>query len=145
QQPWLVQLNYLRLSDPAVAPMPEPDANRPSALAQFDPAQAIPIDVQIARLWRGDEDLGSISFQLRPIDHGLRLLNVSGTLRNVTLAQRDDRPTSLTWTRRDGVDHSAFGARLNVTDAADALRSWRYEPVLTSRSEEHTSELQSRE
>src|SRR5690606_15954751 len=98
QQPWLVQLNYLRLSDPAVAPMPEPDANRPSALAQFDPAQAIPIDVQIARLWRGDEDLGSISFQLRPIDHGLRLLNVSGTLRNVTLAQRDDRPTSLTWT-----------------------------------------------
>jgi uncharacterized protein (TIGR02099 family) len=132
QQPWNAKLSYLRL--PALATTPTAAVeNNLSTFAEIDPAKIIPIDVTIGHLWRGNEELGSLSMQLRPVEAGLRVDNLSGQLRNVTITGRGAQPASMTWTRRDGIDHSEFNARLQVDDVGVALQRWHYEPVLTSK------------
>jgi uncharacterized protein (TIGR02099 family) len=137
QQPWGVKLNYLRLPESAATPTPAStpapaSAEAPSALAQVDPTKIMPVDLTVDHLWRGNEELGSLALQLRPIDAGVQISNVSSQLRHLSIVDRDGQPASLTWTRRDGVDRSEFKARLVVGNVADVLQSWKYEPVVTS-------------
>jgi uncharacterized protein YhdP len=133
QQPWVAKLSYLRLPAPAAEPVPAA-GEKPSALAKIDPAKIIPIDLSIGHLWRGTEELGSLALQLRPIEAGLRAENLTGQLREVTIGAHGDKPASMSWTRREGIDQTEFSARLQVDDIAKALQRWRYEPVLTSKS-----------
>ncbi|MDB6062558.1 MAG: hypothetical protein JWM78_2661 [Verrucomicrobiaceae bacterium] len=132
QQPWIAKLNYVRLPAAAAEPV-VPTTTPHSALEQIDPTKIIPIDISIEHLSRGGEEWGSLSMQLRPIADGMRIENVFGQLRDVTIGPRGEQPASMTWTRRDGVDRSSFNAHLVVDDAAVALQRWHYEPVLTSK------------
>lgn len=136
-QPWRAQLNYLRLPAPVIEP---PASAAPAAgaskalLDSVDPATISAVDLHIDHLWRGEEELGWIDLQLRPIENGLRLDKLSGQLRAVTIEPRGEQPASLSWTRRDGVHRSEFSGRLAVGDIRTALQRWQYEPVLTSKS-----------
>lgn len=145
QLPWTAKLNYLRLPAPASAsataaapastPAPtDAGATKPSQLAQIDPTKITPVDISIDHLWRGNEELGSLALQLRPIEAGVQITSIKSQLRNITIVGRDAQPARLTWTRRDGVDRSEFNARIEVGNVADALQSWKYEPVLTSKA-----------
>lgn len=133
QQPVSVKLDYLRFPAPAPVQAAEPVAGKHSALEQIDPAKIIPVDLSIDHLWRGNEELGSLAMQLRPIDSGLRLDNISGQLRGITIAANGEQPAKLLWTRSDGVHRSELNARLQIDDSAQALQRWQYEPVLTSK------------
>ena len=124
----MARLDYLRLA----APAPNPDPNAPSALAGVDPAQALPVDLHIGQLWRGDENWGSVGFRLRPIPDGLRLEQLTGQLRGLSFEGIGNAPASLTWTRRDGVHHSRFDGRLAVTDLGLVMQRWNYERAITS-------------
>lgn len=127
-QPWQIHLDYLHL--PPAAPAAAPS----DALAGVDPANAIPVDLRVDRLWRGDEELGWVELQLRPHDGGMQAQRVLGELRGIAIGPRDDQPATLTWTRRDGVDHTQFSGRLAVADIGPVLQRFRFEKALSSKS-----------
>lgn len=132
-QPWRAQLNYLRLPAPVQRAPHESAGSDNSPLANTDPRDASAIDVHIDHLWRGEEELGWVEAQVRPIENGMRLDNLKGQLRTVKIEGRDQLPATLSWTRTDDIDRSEFTGRLAVDDIGQALQRWHYEPVLTSK------------
>lgn len=126
--PWQLHLDYLHLPPPA-AP-----GTTAGALADVDPANTIPVDLRIDRLWRGDEEWGWVALQLRPLDGGMQARAVTGELRGIAIGPREAGPATLTWTRRDGVDHTQFSGRLGVSDIGPVLERFRFEKALTSKS-----------
>lgn len=134
--PWRAQLNYLRL--PA-ASLQNPNVDDPasendsSPIARADPRDISAVDLHIDHLWLGDEELGWIEMQLRPIENGVRFDRLQGQLRTVRIEPRGEQATSMTWTREGENDRSEFNGRFAVEDVGKALQRWRYEPVLTSK------------
>ncbi|HET8709971.1 MAG TPA: AsmA-like C-terminal region-containing protein, partial [Spongiibacteraceae bacterium] len=138
-QPWRAQLNYLRLPKPAGntantqnAAVENTDVEH-SPIADLDPRNAIAVDLSIDHLWYGDEDIGSVATQVRPIENGMRLEDVKGQLRAVKIEAREQQPASLTWVRDEAGDHSNFVGRLSVSDIGKVLQRWHYEPVVASK------------
>lgn len=138
-QPWHAQLNYLRLpaavsaSDAAAANAQEDAEDNGSLIADADPRNVSAIDIHIDHLWRGDEDLGWIETQIRPIENGMRLENLKGRLRDVRIEPGAQQPAYLSWVREGDSNSSEFVGRLAVDNIEQALQRWRYEPVLTSK------------
>jgi len=131
-QPWLAQMDYVRLPAPVPTPPGTPPA--PSNLESVDPAKAIPVDLRIDHLWRGDEDWGWLDLHLRPVPGGLSLQQLSGEMRGIRFEPRGQEPASLTWIRNENGHHSQFAGRLAVDSMGRVLERWGYERVLTAKT-----------
>jgi len=133
-------LNALRLPAPTPDVVPAPavaPAPSPSALAQIDPAKTVAVDVHIRELWRGDENWGALGFRLRPVANGLRLDQLSGTVRGIQLQPSankgaDTTPAQITWLRRGDLHTTRFVGRLATDDIGNVLERWHFEKAMTS-------------
>ena len=142
EQPLRAQLNYLRFPAPTSSAASnsatehsaqENPADDDSPIMRTDPRDIPAVDLRIDQLWYGDENLGWVETQIRPLENGLRLGNLSGQLRSVKIEAREQQPAQLNWIREGDSDFTQFVGRLAVDDVAQALQRWRYEPVLTSK------------
>lgn len=127
QLPWQLHLERLHLA----AAGGEAPAEW---LADVQPESLPAADVRIDALWRGDENWGTVAFQLRPQPQGLRLDQLNGTLRELRLRGQEGRPASLVWRRGPGGDSTEFNGRLEVGDLGRAMTRWQYERIITTRS-----------
>jgi len=83
------------------------------------------IDVVVEQAMVGDEDFGNWSFSLRPLDEGLRVTDLTGRFRHLTIKARDGSAgASLYWNWEDGQEFSGLDARVESDDIAAAFSAW---------------------
>ncbi|MDR0276811.1 MAG: TIGR02099 family protein [Paucimonas sp.] len=122
-----IAINLQALHLPAPDPAEESSPDAPDPLASVDPRNIPALDLNIAKLFRGDALLGSWSLKLRPTPRGLALndldLNLNGLLVD----------GSAGWEGVPGASSSWFKGRLEGKNLADVLKAWNFAPSVTSR------------
>lgn len=102
------------------------------AITELEPGGWPALEFAVGALYLDGELLGGLRFDLTPMEEGLRLDGLGGSLRGVSITgQPDQRGASLTW-RRDPTEHSEFRGRLLSGDLARVLTRFGYEPALTN-------------
>ncbi|NBA97097.1 YhdP family protein [Pseudomonas sp. R5(2019)] len=124
--PIAINLTTVRLSAPDPAAVTE--ENPPDPLASSDPRKIPAMDVQIGKLFQGDELLGAWSMKLRPTATGVAFNNMSLGLKGMTLAGNAG------WEGAPGATSSWFKGRLEGKNLADVLKAWKFAPTVTSES-----------
>ncbi|MCZ6888497.1 MAG: DUF3971 domain-containing protein [Gammaproteobacteria bacterium] len=126
-RPWRVTLNEVRL------PEADESAGDPIDLDLLEVIVAA--DVVVERIYRGDENLGSWRFGLRPTDDGLRITNLSAEIRGLHIEATED----MWWRRSDNSTH--FTGRVEGTDLSVILPQWDYAASIESESAWLTGDL----
>lgn len=135
--PLVVEIDYLRF--PA-APKPPDTPESPESLRKRlgpspdeDPLSETlitrlpPMDLDIARVWRGDEDYGRWRMQLRkPRPDELAINNLDAEIKGLRITATE----GVRWTAAD--DLTAFAGNIEIGNLAEVLPQWRYAPSVAS-------------
>ncbi|MGE8408553.1 MAG: YhdP family protein [Pseudomonas sp.] len=126
--PLVVNLQTLHLPaaepvDPAAVDVPD----APDPLASVDPRKIPAVDLSIAKLFRGDDLLGSWSFKLRPTAKGVVFNDLDLDLKGLLV------DGSAGWEGAPGASSSWYKGRLEGKNLADVLKAWDFAPTVTSR------------
>ena len=123
--PIVVDLPTLRLppADPADATAPE----APDPLAATDPRKVPSVNVNIGKLFRGDDLLGSLSLKLRPTARGVAFNDLDLNLKGLAI------DGSAGWEGVPGASSSWYKGRLQGGDLAEVLKAWGFAATVTSR------------
>lgn len=113
--------------------LPKPKASAAKPLDGIDPRSLLDVDLDIAKLSIGDEQLGSVGFDLRTDQNGAYFNNVRGSLRGIELATVAGS-TNLTWLQDDtGRVSSQLQGQFGISDLGDVLESFSYPRVMETR------------
>lgn len=118
REPWQVRLNEVTLDAPAV----EGDPLDPVLIDSL-----IAADVVLDRVRVGDADYGSWQFGIRPVEEGVRLVDVRADLRGL----RIESTAPALWSR---VGRSYFQGSVTADDLKDVLPLWDFAPSVESES-----------
>ncbi|WP_373084289.1 YhdP family protein, partial [Zhongshania sp.] len=125
EQIYKVTLAYLNL--------PAASGAEGNSLAEIDPRGLLNVDLDIAKLRLGDEELGRIGFDLRSSDDGAHFYNVRGNLRGIELATVAGS-TNLHWLQdSSGVVSSQLQGQFGVGDLGAVLERFGYSRVMETR------------
>ncbi|NRH27292.1 YhdP family protein [Pseudomonas sp. MS19] len=123
--PIVVNLDYLKLP----APKPTADgAPSPDVLGSIDPADVPPIDLNIKLVSLGERQLGSWSFNARPLANGVQFSNLALQLSGATMSG------TVGWQGAAGSASSWYKGRLEGENLVDTLVAWGFAPSATSES-----------
>ncbi len=128
-QPLDIKLQRLLL--PAELLAADETAPKPAATERFDPASLPLVDFYAGGIMLGDDELGSLGFQLRPAEGAAMLRNIRGNIRGVLVSGAD-----LIWTGAiSGRDESTeFSGNLTVPNLGDTLEAFHYERVVEAKN-----------
>jgi uncharacterized protein (TIGR02099 family) len=124
----IVALEYLRLPELSAKPAEATEPEAPDALADFDPRRFPALDLRIAHVFLGDDDMGAWSLQARPDAQGVVFSALDIQLKGL---QMDG---SLGWQGAPGKTRSWYKGRLQGGQLAEVLSAWGY---AASASSEH--------
>lgn len=123
--PLAVDLQTLRL--PAADPASSQAKDAPDPLAEFDPRKVPSLDLNIDKLFRGDDLFGSWAMKLRPTAHGVAFNDVDLDLKGLRIDGGGG------WEGAPGASSSWFKGRLAGDNLADVLKAWNFAPSVSSR------------
>ncbi|MDD0972749.1 YhdP family protein [Pseudomonas fontis] len=115
---------HLPPADPAEADSPD----GPDPLASVDPRKIPAINLNIDKLFRGDDLLGSFALKVRPNAKGIALNDMDLNLKGGLLIDGDAG-----WEGAPGATSSWYKGRVEGKNLADVLKSWGFAPTVTSR------------
>lgn len=123
--PMTVRLQTLRLppADPAQAQAEE----GPDPLVSFDPRKVPALDLNIDKLYRGDDLFGSAAIKLRPNARGVSAQDIDLDFKGLHI------DGSGGWEGDVGATSSWYKGRLDGKNLADVLKAWGFAPTVTSR------------
>ena len=117
-QPWQVSLSELRL--PATE-----DAGDPLSTAVID--RLLAADVDLAKVFLGDEDYGSWKLSLRPDPQGVALTDIVANVRGLQIESTGD----VYWSREG---ETRFAGEVRAGNLIDVLTLWGFAPSVESES-----------
>lgn len=123
--PMVVDLQTLHL--PAADPAQAQAEDAPDPLASVDPRKVPALDLNIDKLFLGDDLLGSWAMKLRPIESGVALNGIALDLKGLRING------SGAWEGAPGASSSWYKGRLEGKNLADVLKAWGFAPTVTSR------------
>ncbi|PWB34947.1 TIGR02099 family protein [Pseudomonas sp. SDI] len=124
--PIVVNLPTIHLppADPAEAASPD----GPDPLANVDPRKIPAVDLNIGKLFRGDDLLGSFALKVRPTAKGITLNDLDLSLKGGLLIDG-----TAGWEGAAGATSSWYKGRVEGKNLADVLQAWGFAPTVTSR------------
>ncbi|WP_175651077.1 YhdP family protein [Pseudomonas sp. Marseille-P9899] len=122
-----IAVNLQTLHLPAADPAEETAPDAPDPLASVDPRKIPALDLSIAKLFRGDDLLGSWSLKLRPTSKGVAINDLDLNLKGLMV------DGSAGWEGVPGASSSWYKGRLEGADLGDVLKAWDFAPTVTSR------------
>ncbi|TBU78660.1 YhdP family protein [Phytopseudomonas daroniae] len=127
-RPIIANLEYVRL--PAIKPKTEdePEPETPDPLADFDPRQIPALDLHIAHVFQGDDDMGAWSLKARPDAQGVRFSDLDINLKGLHLGG------AIGWQGVPGQTRSWYKGRMQGEKLSEVLKAWGYAPSATSES-----------
>lgn len=134
------------LLPPEISPPLDSLVAREGALQQSDlvsdwltnllPSDVMPMDVVIYELFLGQADFGRWTFQVRPEEDRIRLSQISGDIRGITVSALagDSNGAELLWSQKDGVHRSEFRGLLAGRNLERISEAWSLPRMLDSKS-----------
>ncbi|TBV04089.1 YhdP family protein [Phytopseudomonas dryadis] len=124
--PIVADLEYLRL--PAMQPKSEDavDEDTPDPLADFDPRQIPALDLRIAHVFQGPDDMGAWSLKARPDAQGVLFSALDINLKGLQMTG------SVGWQGGAGQTRSWYKGRMQGKQLSNVLKAWGYAPTATS-------------
>ncbi len=105
-----------------LGPAPDDDPLSESLIASLPP-----MDVDIKRVWRGEEDFGKWRFELRkPEEEALVIQQLDAEIKGLRITSKE----GVRWTAGD--DLTAFKGAVDMNNLAEVLPQWRYAPTVAS-------------
>lgn len=135
--PWLYKLDKFVIATretdaaPEVAVVGESLPAPESVFEDVDPATVQDADFSIEQLYLGEEHLGTVSFSMRSNAQGLKISELIGEIRTVTVGTAQ-RPGVLRWSQDEQGDHSKFNAVLRFKNAGDVFDRWGFDRAMES-------------
>ena len=106
-----------------------------SLLARFDLKQAVPVDFSTKEFSLGKENYGSWSFNLLPIEDGVKLDNIVARVRGLEVGG-EVKPAQFIWKQVQGENSSRFNGGIRTGNIASVTSAWEIEKIMESRSAE---------
>lgn len=127
-RPIVADLEYVRLpaAKPKTADATEPEGSDP--LADFDPRQVPSLDLRIAHVFQGDDDMGTWSLKARPDGQGVQFNDLDINLKGLHLGG------AIGWQGVPGQTRSWYKGRMQGEKLSEVLKAWGYAPSATSES-----------
>jgi len=127
-RPIVADLEYVRL--PAAKPKTEdaPEPEGPDPLADFDPRQIPALNLRVAHVFQGDDDMGTWSLNARPIAQGVQFSDLDINLKGLKLGG------AIGWQGVPGQTRSWYNGRMQGEKLSEVLKAWGYAPSATSES-----------
>ena len=127
-RPIVADLEYVRL--PAAKPKTEdaPEPEGPDPLADFDPRQIPALNLRVAHVFQGDDDMGTWSLNARPIAQGVQFSDLDINLKGLKLGG------AIGWQGVPGQTRSWYKGRMQGEKLSEVLKAWGYAPSATSES-----------
>ncbi len=122
-----IAVNIQTLHLPAADPAEEASPDSPDPLASVDPRKIPAVDLNIDKLFRGDDLLGSLAFKVRPTAKGTAFNDLDLNLKGLLV------DGSAGWEGVPGASGSWYKGRLEGKNLADVLKAWGFAPTVTSR------------
>ncbi|MDD1979235.1 MULTISPECIES: YhdP family protein [Pseudomonas] len=123
--PLVVNLQTIHL--PAADPAEVASPNAPDPMASIDPRKIPSIDLNIDKLFRGDDLLGSAAVKIRSTAKGIALNDLDLSLKGLMIDGNGG------WEGAPGASSSWYKGRLEGKNLADVLKAWNFAPTVTSR------------
>ncbi|MFQ6573349.1 YhdP family protein [Pseudomonas sp. UM16] len=123
--PLVVNLQTIHL--PAADPAEVASPNAPDPMAAIDPRKIPSIDLNIDKLFRGDDLLGSAAVKIRSTAKGIALNDLDLSLKGLMIDGNGG------WEGAPGASSSWYKGRLEGKNLADVLKAWNFAPTVTSR------------
>ncbi|NQD79087.1 TIGR02099 family protein [Pseudomonas sp. CrR14] len=127
-RPIIADLEYVRLpaAKPSTDQAPEPEG--PDPLADFDPSKIPALDVRVAHVFQGDDDMGAWSLKARPHAQGVQFSDLDINLKGLHLGG------AIGWQGAPGQTRSWYKGRMQGEKLSEVLKAWGYAPSATSES-----------
>ncbi|SHL13650.1 YhdP family protein [Phytopseudomonas punonensis] len=127
-KPIVADLEYVRL--PAAKPKTEdaPEPEGPDPLADFDPRQIPALNLRVAHVFQGDDDMGTWSLKARPDGQGVQFSDLDINLKGLKLGG------AIGWQGVPGQTRSWYKGRMQGEKLSEVLKAWGYAPSATSES-----------
>ena len=127
-RPIVADMAYIRLpaAKPKTAEVPEPET--PDPLADFDPRRVPALDLHIAQVYQGADEMGSWSLKARPNAQGVLFSDLNINLKGLKLGGE------LGWQGTPGQTRSWYKGRMQGEKLSEVLKAWGYAPSATSES-----------
>lgn len=100
-------------------------------LADLNPNELLDADVLINKLFIGDALYGGLAFNMRSDERGLRLEDLTGQIRGLTIGS-EKSPAYMTWFKDGDGDQTIFAGKLRFKNIGNVLSQWNYEPAIKS-------------
>ena len=115
--------------------MPQPDPIS-DWLTNLLPSDVMAMDVVIYELYLGQADFGRWTFQVRPEEESIRLSQISGDIRGITVSalEGDSNGAELLWSQNDGVHRSEFRGLLQAKNLERISEAWSLPRMLDSKN-----------
>jgi len=127
-KPIVADMEYVRL--PAAKPKTEdaPEPEGPDPLVDFDPRQIPALDLRVAHVFQGDDDMGTWSLKARPDAQGVQFSDLDINLKGLHMGG------AIGWQGVPGQTRSWYKGRLQGEKLSEVLKAWGYAPSATSES-----------
>ncbi|MGJ8687635.1 MAG: YhdP family phospholipid transporter, partial [Spongiibacteraceae bacterium] len=113
---------------------PAAEKGAESPLVNFDPRSLPGLDLDIASVHMGKEELGNLGFNLRIDDGGAHFKNIRGKIRGVRLDIADQPSAQLDWIHvKDGVVYTALRGSFGLGDVGELMQRSGYDRPMESR------------
>lgn len=127
-RPIVADMEYVRL--PAAKPKTEdaPEPEGPDPLASFDPRQIPALNLRVAHVFQGDDDMGTWSLKARPDGQGVQFSDLDINLKGLHMGG------AIGWQGVPGQTRSWYKGRMQGEKLSEVLKAWGYAPSATSES-----------
>ena len=127
-RPIVADMEYVRL--PAAKPKTEdaPEPEGPDPLANFDPRQIPALNLRVAHVFQGDDDMGTWSLKARPDGQGVQFSDLDINLKGLHMGG------AIGWQGVPGQTRSWYKGRMQGEKLSEVLKAWGYAPSATSES-----------
>ncbi len=98
----------------------------------LDPATLFDVDVKVKELFIAEEPVGNVAFSLRSEKEGVRIDQLIGEIRNMTIGSQQ-HPGQLSWFQTAAGNRTELQARFGFRNLADVFERWDYERMIESK------------
>ncbi len=137
------RLNIPGVTEPSEAPnsAPEP-SNAGSVFGRLRPDQLLAADVTVQQVYLEEEDYGTWSFKLRPVERGAMAFDIFGQSKHLSLKGEGERGAELIWFTHDQAQQTHFSGEFQAPNIGKVLTDIFGEPFLTSKAASLRADLQ---
>ncbi|GAB1263751.1 YhdP family protein [Aurantivibrio infirmus] len=154
ERSWVLGLDYLRLPERKIEAAETVEYENPllallqdepkqkDFLSEIDPQSLPKMNVTIKEFSIADQNYGSWSFQMHPINGGVVVDHIIGEVRGGTiLGNKSAAGATLVWNKKEGESTSQFAGRFISNDLGDVIEQWGQPKLLESEAAQFNADI----